>query len=324
MPVDPGLAALLETMPRISDSDDPSEAAAIRAGYSTRLDPALLDPFRKPVRQVVDSTVPGRGDDIPVRVYRPATTAPHGTLVYFHGGGWVLGNVDTHDLPCRQLCVDLAMTVVSVDYRLAPEHPFPAGIEDAVDATKWALTHVAELGGDAERVVIGGDSAGANFAAVVAQELRDEPIAAQLLIYPATDLSTEYPSSALIREGLVLDETSVRLFERCYLPDSADRTDPRVSPLRAEDLAELPPAVVITAQFDPLRDEGDAYAKALREAGNVVSHQRFPSLTHGFLSFGPFVPACQAAVDETIEMVRALLKPQHAQSMATSPRKNCT
>jgi acetyl esterase len=240
-------------------------------------------------------------------VTKSAKPQPHGTFVFYHGGGWVIGDLDSHDLACRYLCASLGVTLLAVDYRLAPENPFPAGLEDAVDATRWALANVAELGGDRAKVIVGGDSAGGNFAAVVAQELRDEQLAAQLLIYPATDWTGTYPSAELFAEGYFLDSASMRLFEGAYLPDPGLRANPRISPLLGEDLTGLAPAVVVTAEFDPIRDQGDAYAEALAKAGNTVEHKQFPSLTHGFFNFGPFVPAAQEAVDETIELLRKVL-----------------
>ncbi|HEX4356475.1 MAG TPA: alpha/beta hydrolase [Pseudonocardia sp.] len=280
---------------------------AVRAALRAQADPALVEQFRLPVAEVRDKTVPGDGGDIPVRIYRPDVDAPHGTLVFFHGGGWAIGDLESHDIPCRHLCRGLGMTVLAVDYRLAPEHPFPAGIDDAVAATRWALANVAGLGGDADTLVIGGDSAGGNFAAVVAQELRSERIAAQVLIYPGTDASREYPSAELFAEGYFLDSASMTLFRDAYLVEPGMASNPRVSPLLAEDLTGLPPAVVVTAEFDPIRDQGDAYARALTAAGNTVLHRQFPALTHGFLNLGPFVPAAAAAIDETIGLVHQVV-----------------
>ncbi|MGH3495089.1 MAG: alpha/beta hydrolase [Sciscionella sp.] len=312
MPVDPTLAALLAEMPPLVNSEDPADAAIIRAAYSERMDPAVLDEFRSPVAEVRDRTVRAEGREIPVRIYRPGIDVPHNTLVFYHGGGWVIGDLETHDLACRQLCNELGATVLAVDYRLAPENPFPAGLDDTVAATRWALSHVDELGGDPARLAIGGDSAGGNFAAVVAQELRTERIAAQLLIYPATDSSKRYPSADAYADGYLLDSASMRLFESSYFVDPSMPTDPRVSPLLAVDLSGLPPAVVITAEFDPIGDQGNAYAEALAKAGNTVLHKQFPALTHGFVNFGPFVPAADDAIKQTIAMLQELLNAEGA------------
>jgi len=307
MPLDPVLAAVLTQLPPIVSPESAGDVPAVRAAQAARLTPAFLDQFRPPVAEVADRTLDVDGRDIPARSYRPGTATPHGTLVFFHGGGWAIGDLESHDIACRHLCNGLGMTVLSVDYRLAPEHPFPAGIDDAVAATRWALANVAELGGDREQVLVGGDSAGGNFAAIVAQELRAERLAAQVLIYPATDASRPYPSADLFADGYYLDSASMTLFEDAYFTDPAMLTNPRVSPLLADDLSVLAPAVVVTAEFDPIRDQGDAYAAALAAAGTVVAHKQFPGLIHGFLNLGPFVPAAAAAIDETVELVRKVL-----------------
>jgi acetyl esterase len=255
--------------------------------------------------------IPGQGGPIPARLYVPSGLVPGAPLpltIYFHGGGWVIGDLETHDGVCRLLAASAGTAVLAIDYRLAPEHPFPAGLEDAVAATRWALANVAELGGDREQVIVGGDSAGGNFAAVIAQELRTERLAAQVLIYPGTDVTRRYPSADLFADGYYLDSASMALFEQAYFVDPAMLTDPRVSPMLTPDLRGLAPAVLVTAEFDPIRDQGDAYADVLAAAGNTVLHKQFPGLVHAFLNLGPFVPACAAAVDETIELVRQVLK----------------
>jgi acetyl esterase len=309
MPLDSVLAAVLAQMPPLVSPEHAGDVPAVRAAQRERMNPALLDQFRPPVAEVADRTLAVDGRDIPVRVYRSGADTPHGTFVFFHGGGWAIGDLESHDIACRQLCNGLGMTLLAVDYRLAPEHPFPAGLEDAVAATRWALANVAELGGDRERVLVGGDSAGGNFAAVIAQELRTERLAAQVLIYPGTDVTRRYPSADLFADGYFLDSASVALIQEAYFVDPAMLTDPRVSPILTPDLSGLAPAVLVTAEFDPIRYQGDAYADALAAAGNTVLHRQFPGLVHGFLNLGPFVPACGAAIDETIELVRQALKP---------------
>ncbi|GAA1049010.1 alpha/beta hydrolase [Arthrobacter russicus] len=306
MPLDPILAMVLEKAPPLVAPEVAHDAAAAREAYRTRSDPAAMAAFAAPVADVADRTISDDGREIPVRIYRPAGDAPSGTFVFYHGGGWVLGDLDSHDLPCRALSNGLNLTVLAVDYRLAPEHPFPAGLADSTAATRWALANADQLGGGDHPVVIGGDSAGANFAAVIAQTLRGSDIAAQLLIYPATDSSKTYASAKQYGDGYFLDSTSMKLFQNSYFSDPALRNDSRVSPLLG-DLRGLAPAVIVTAEFDPLKDQGAAYAEALEAAGNRVIFKEFPGLTHGFVNLGPFVPAAQHAIDETIGLLERLL-----------------
>ena len=219
-----------------------------------------------PVASVQDRTVPGAAGPIPARIYRPEGAGPFPTVAYFHGGGYVIGNLDTHDNMCREISRGARAVVVSVDYRLAPEHPFPAGIEDAVAAAKWIVAHARELGGN-DVVAVAGDSAGGNFSAVVSQQLRDAgtPLAAQFLIYPAVDhVAAVYPSAEQNAKGYFLEEQTMAWFYNHYAGHVADTMDPRLAPLQAKSLAKLPPAVIVTAEFDPLRDQGPAYADALR------------------------------------------------------------
>jgi acetyl esterase len=238
---------------------------------------------------------------VPMRTYRPEGD-PLATLAFFHGGGFVIGDLDSYDAQCRLLCSRVGLTVVSVDYGLAPEHPFPAGIEDALAAFEWVAEH------EAGPIVVGGDSAGGNLSAVVSQARRDAGIAAQLLIYPAADLLNEYPSMEENGEGLFLTRDDMEWFHHHYLgDDEAARSDPRASPLLAEDLSGLPPALVYTAQYDPLRDAGNAYAEALSAAGVKVVHRCFEGLIHGFFGLGPFSQAAQAAIDQICDDLRAVL-----------------
>jgi acetyl esterase/lipase len=257
---------------------------------------------RIPVGAVEDTEVPGGDGPRPARIYRPASD-PVATVVFFHGGGFAIGSIETHDNQVRRLCRDVHVEVVSVGYRLAPENPWPAAVEDALAATRWAL-------GRHERIVVGGDSAGGNLAAVVAQQLRGE-IAAQLLMYPAVDLREDvegrWPSRTDNSQGYFLTEGDLRFFENHYAAGVADRADPRLSPLLG-DLLGVPPAVVVTAEYDPLRDEGDAYAEALERAGVRVEHRRFEGLIHGFFGFGgPVSPSSDAAAAETCALLAGLL-----------------
>ena len=283
--------------------------AAFRVLTVDMRDPASVIP----VREVHDLTVDGGQGPRPARLYRPSTEddRPRPVLVFFHGGGFVIGDLDTHDNQARRLCRDLDALVVSVDYRLAPEHPFPAAVDDCVAANRWVADHAGELGGDPGQLAVGGDSAGGNLAAVVAQRSRDEgqpTLAAQLLIYPVTDVSTpERASRVENAEGYLLTREDMTWFESAYLGDG-EPTHPMVSPLLG-DLVDLPPAVVVTAEYDPLRDEGDAYAQALRAAGVPVTHRRFDGLIHGFFGMGPLSAACEQAAAFTCGALREVWSP---------------
>ena len=240
-----------------------------------------------PVREVRELVLPGPTGPLRARHYLPVDhhdERPDPLLVWFHGGGFMLGDLDTADQPARMLCRYGDVHVLSVDYRLAPEHPFPAAVEDAVAAFAWAAEHADALGADPGRVTVGGDSAGANLAAVVAQQARStRSPSAQLLVYPPTDMKTTFPSARRFADGYFLTEADTLWFLDHYAGD-ADRSDPRMSPLLADDLSGLAPALVVTAAFDVLRDHGEAYAQALRRAGTPVVLRRVPRLIHGFLN----------------------------------------
>jgi acetyl esterase len=252
-------------------------------------------------------------DGVPVRLYRPAgvsATTPLPALVYFHGGGWVIGDLETHDVLCRQYTAAAGISVVSVDYRLAPEHKFPAALDDAWSATRWVAAHAADLGIDAGRLAVGGDSAGGNLAAVVALRARDAgapALALQLLLYPVTDVAAEAPSYTDFADGFMLTRESMRWFIAHYLDDRREATDWRVSPLRAASLAGVAPALVVTAGFDPLRDEGDAYARRLREAGVRVDHLCYGGMIHGFAPMGRLIDTGMRAVAHIAASLRQAL-----------------
>jgi len=313
MPVDPQIATLLDFLAAAGGKPmwegTPQEA---RQGFRT-LTVDLRDPGAVPdVASVEDTTVPGAAGDLPARVYRPAAdgsvaAGPLPTLVLFHGGGFVIGDLDTHDLTARALANGCQAVVVSVDYRLAPEHPFPAAADDAVAAARWVADHLDELGGD-DRLAVTGDSAGGNLSAVVAQTFRDEgrALAGQLLIYPATDMGGSYPSHVENAEGYFLDAPTMAWFLQQYAGAADDLADPRLSPLRG-DLAGVAPAVVVVAELDPLRDDGLAYAAALDAAGVPVEVRTFPGLIHGFVDMGRHSATAQAAIDETCELFRKVL-----------------
>jgi acetyl esterase len=255
----------------------------------------VLQPDPPPVAEVAALEAPGPAGPIPLRLYRGHGAdkgAPQPALVYFHGGGWVIGDLDSHDQVCRALANAARAIVVAVDYQLAPEHKFPGAAEDAIAATRWIAGNAARLGIDAARLAVGGDSAGGNLAAVVALDARDRggpPLAFQVLIYPSTDMGLKLPSHLRHADQLPLRRTTMQWFVDHYLRDGTDLADWRASPLRARSFAKLPPALVVTASFDPLCDEGEAYAKALTEAGVPVTLERFAGQIHGFLSMGRIV-----------------------------------
>ncbi|AFM16673.1 esterase/lipase [Mycolicibacterium chubuense NBB4] len=277
----------------------------------TQLD-LLADSFKRriPVAEVTDLTVTGEVGPLPARHYR--TSRPGAPLlVFYHGGGHVIGSLESHDDLCREICRAGEVHVLSVDYRLAPEHKAPAGAADAYAAYLWAREHAAELGADPDRVAVGGDSAGGNLSAVVSLRARDEkaPLPAlQLLLYPVTDQTAQTRSRTLFADGFFLTQRDMDWFTAQFLEGApVDRTDPRVSPLLADDLSGLPPALVATAGFDPLRDEGRHYADAMREAGTPVDYREYGSVVHGFANFFPLGGASASATADFISAMRAHL-----------------
>ncbi len=241
----------------------------------------------------------GPAGPLPARLYRPrGARSPAPALIYFHGGGFVMGSLDSHDGVCRGLAWDARCVVVSVDYRLAPEHPFPAAVVDAVAAFRDVVARAPSLGLDPTRLAVGGDSAGGNLSAVVTLETRADEVRPcfQLLVYPGVDMTLDHPSIDTMRSGFLLERASINWFLERYLPPGHDRRDPRASPFHAASLAGLPPAFVATAGFDPLRDEGRAYADKLAAAGTAVEHRCYGGLVHGFLHFAGPVPAARAAL----------------------------
>jgi len=303
MPLDPALETLL------------SQLAAAGGPGLTELTPAegrqmlrmlaALDGDAEPVARVEDRTIAG----VPCRVYAPVAE-PSPILVWYHGGGFVIGDLETADSTARKLANRASALVVSVDYRLAPEHPAPAAVEDAHAVLSWIAAHGAELGGDPARIAVGGDSAGGNLAACMAIRARDEGIRLrhQLLVYPVVDLTMSFPSIDENGEGYLLTKDSMTWFLGHYLSGGADPKDPTLSPYHVGDLAGVAPAHVITAEFDPLRDEGEAYAERLRDAGVPVEAKRYDGMIHAFFGLGTVTPVANEAVDAAAAALRTALK----------------
>ena len=271
---------------------------------------ALYDHPLIEVGKVQDVSIEGGAGPLPARHYAPPDASDGAPLlVFFHGGGFVLGDLDTHDAPCRLLCREARVHVLSIDYRLAPEHPFPAAVDDAIAAFRWAQRHAAELGADPNALLVGGDSAGGNLSAIVAQHYaRSGPPLAQLLLYPAIDRSTEHPSFKSLCDGFYLELDDMQWFDGMYMSgsDHVPRTDPRISPLHGSELAAVCPAVVVTADFDPLRDEGEAYAARLEREGVRVVLRREAGLIHGFINMIGVGKVSRSTLTEIALALRAL------------------
>jgi acetyl esterase len=288
----------------ILDPDVPTARVLLRT---------MTDRFKQniPVASVSNLVLPGPDGPIPARHYRPLNGDGEPLLVFYHGGGQVVGDLETHDDLCRQICREGGLHVLSIDYRLAPEHKAPAGADDAFAAFTWALDNAGELGADGGRVAVGGDSAGGNLAALVSLRARDEgtPLpAVQLLLYPVTNYANKTRSQTLFAVGFFLSKDNLEFCTGKFLDGAqVDAADPRVSPLLADDLSGLPPALVVTAGFDPLRDEGRQYAEAMREAGVTVDYREFGSLVHAFANFFPLGGGSATATAETISALKAHL-----------------
>ncbi len=262
-----------------------------------------------PVAAVEDRRIAGPAGDIPLRIYTPEGPGPFPVYVNFHGGGWVIGDLDTADAACRDICRTAGCVVVSVDYRLAPEHVYPAAVDDCCAATAWVAEHMDELNGNG-RLAVGGESAGGNLAAVVCQWARDNAgpeIHYQMLLYPVTDCHFEWDSYRENGQGYLLELETMRWFWDHYCPEPSQRQQPQASPLRAGNLAGLPPALVITAEFDPLRDEGEAYAAALRAAGTPTEAVRFDGLIHDFMATAQVFQASRHGFEHACRALRQAL-----------------
>jgi len=305
MPLDPQLTAILKEsaaqgLPPYTDLS-PEAARKQMLELALPVDPALS------VNKTEDRRIPGPGGAIPIRLYYPEGDPPFPVLVYFHGGGWVIGSIESHDALCHAISKTSDCLVVSVDYRLAPEHPYPAAPEDSYAATCWVAQNAEMIQADAGRIAVGGDSAGGNLAAVVAMMARDRQgpdIGRQVLMYPITGDDLNTPSYLQNAEGYVLTRDLMIWFWNYYLAAEKRFGQPYAAPLRADNLKDLPDALILTAEYDPLRDEGEAYAKRLKEAGVDVMLKRYDGMIHGFIKYAARLDKAK----EALEAVAAFLK----------------
>ncbi len=306
------VVARLASLARDESSSAYGQLTPAQARARIRASSAAAAGSKRSQPTVTDLAIPGAAGTIQARFYEPPGLGLENRplIVYFHGGGWTIGDLDTCDSVCRFLALNVPATVLSVDYRLAPEHPFPAAVDDAWAAFLWAAVDNSRLGVDPARIAVAGDSAGGNLAATVGLRARDEGgphPALQVLLYPITDAVGGQRSRDEFAKGFLLSRTDMDWFERHYLPPGVDRSDPRVSVLRSPNLSGLPPAYVATAGFDPLRDEGEDYAAQMREAGVQVTLRRHSGLIHGFANMTAVSPTANAAMQELSAAVRARL-----------------
>jgi acetyl esterase len=288
----------------------PTELTPDLVRQAFRNDTATIAGWPIPVGAVTDLAIDSDHGSIPARHYAPAGSGPRPLLVYYHGGGFVLGDLDGHDNVSRRICRDGDLHVLSVDYRLAPEHPFPAAVDDACAAFRWACANAKRLGALPDKIAVGGDSAGGNLAAVVSQRAAaagGPAPCAQMLLYAALDRTVARPSLELFRKGFLISREDIDWYMLQYTGSSIAQPDPAQNPLCAAQFSGLAPALIVTAGFDPLRDEGEAYAEALRQAGVPVVLQRFDGLLHGFCSMATISPACGVALGEIIAALRTMM-----------------
>lgn len=312
MPLDPQCQAIVDAAAANGSPFAERDYNAARAAYA-----ATTDVYRHPcppLASVIEQTIAGPDGRVPIRIYKPQLEVGDGLLpclVFFHGGGWVVGDLDSHDHLCRYLSHGAATCVVAVDYRLAPEHQFPAALDDCVAAVHWVADNATSLNIDPHRIAVGGDSAGGNLAAASAIALRDNngpELRMQLLIYPAVDFTADNESLRDNAEGYLLTRAALDLFTELYLPDDAARSDPRASPQLRNQHHDLPPAFIQTAEFDPLRDEARRYAETLMHAAVPVEYKCYSGMVHGFARMGGKVDAALTALDDACGVLREALK----------------
>jgi len=312
MPLDPIVKGFLDQMkaaggPKMSEVG----AEAARAQFAALMQ--LAGPKDVPVGKTENRIVPTATGGVPIRIYTPVASGgdPMPALVYYHGGGFVIGNIDTHDGPCRMLANEGGFRVIAVDYRLAPEHKFPAALDDAFAALSWVVANAAEIGVDANRLAVGGDSAGGALAAEVAQLAKAKggmALAGQMLLFPVTQIGAETGSLREFAVGYFLEKETLDWFYASYLPADADKSDPRISPLRAKDLSGLPPAYVMLGGYDPLHDEGMQYADKLRAAGVKVTLDDHTDMVHCFVYLQAILPQAHEALAGAAKAVAGMLK----------------
>jgi acetyl esterase len=311
MPLDPLVKGFLDQM-QAAPGPKMSEAGAQVAREIFVALMQLVGPKDVPVGRTENLTVPGPAGPIPIRVYTPVAAGrdPLPALIYYHGGGFVIGNIETHDGLCRKMANEGGFRVISVDYRLAPECKYPAAIEDAFAALAWVQLNAADIGVDANRIAVGGDSAGGALAAQVAQLAKAKggpPLACQMLLFPVTQVGEETSSLREFAVGYFLEKETLDWFYDSYLPRDADKSDPKISPLRAKDLSGLPPAYVMLGGYDPLHDEGSQYAEKLRAAGVKVTVADYPSMVHCFVYMQSFLPQAHEALSSASKSVGSIL-----------------
>lgn len=312
MTLDPVIEALFRQMPQLASSPIWEKTPA-QAREEFKWFCQLTDPKASAIGKTEDIKAEGPSGPIPLRVYTPVASggAALPAIVYFHGGGFVMGDLDCYDGLCRALANESDCRIISVDYRLAPEHPFPAAAEDCFAAAAWIEENASDLGVDANRIAVAGDSAGANLAAVVCLLAKDNnrtpAIAFQLLVYPTTHFNAKRGEGSS-SPAYFLDSRAIAWFRNCYVPPGTDPTDPRLSPLDAKDLSGLPPAYVVTAGYDPLREEGVAYAEKMKHAGVTVTHVDYPTMIHGFFSMPGLIPLASEAITAAAHAARNALK----------------
>jgi len=307
MPLHPALQQLIAT--KLANSTTPQWTLPldeVRRTFEDIWQPAITGPILE-LPGILDHTIVSESRSIPIRIYTPAGPSPRPVILYFHGGGFVKGSLKACDAFCRRLTVTTECLVISVGYRLAPEHPFPAALNDAYDATVWAAGHAQEFGGDPNRLIVSGESAGGNLAAVVSLLARDRPgprLLVTVLLQPVVDFTLSLPSIGMAGDQCLVPREDLEWYYRMYYGTRQELKDPLVSPIFADSLDGLPPTVILAAEYDTLRDEAATYAQRLRDAGNDVRYTCYPSMIHGFLQMGGLVEEAQLAVDDIQRAIR--------------------